>query len=204
MSLYSRYALPRLIDAAMSREDVTRLRADNIPRACGVVLEVGIGSGLNLPFYTREVEKVIGVDPSRELLAKASDRAKSARCPVELLQRDATSVPLADASVDTVVMTWSLCSIADPAAALREMRRVMNPGAMLIFVEHGLSPDSNVQKWQNRLTPVWRQVAGGCHLNRDIRALMQSAAFNIEACKTGYMPGPRPATYTYQGRATKA
>jgi ubiquinone/menaquinone biosynthesis C-methylase UbiE len=203
MSFYSHYLLPRLINGAMSREDVTRLRAAHIPAARGAVLEVGIGSGLNLPFYTSSVTYLAGVDPSAELLAMARPRAAVAPFPVEFLQRDASALPLASESVDTVVMTWSLCSIARPDVALREIRRVMKPDATLIFVEHGLSPDAGVEKWQNRLTPVWRRLAGGCHLNRDIRHLIRSAGFAIRACEVGYMPGPRPATYTYQGQAMK-
>ena len=187
----------------MSREDITRLRAAHIPAARGAVLEVGIGSGLNLPFYTSAVTRLAGVDPSGELLAMAGRRAAVSPFPVELLQRDASALPFASGSVDTVVMTWSLCSIASPDVTLREIRRVMKPDATLIFVEHGLSPDAGVQKWQNRLTPFWSRLAGGCHLNRDIRYLIRSAGFSLRACEAGYMPGPRPATYTYSGQAMK-
>ena len=180
-----------------------RLRAAHVPAAGGAVLEVGIGSGLNLPFYTSAVTHLAAVDPSRELLDMARQRAAAAPFPVELFQRDASALPLASDSIDTVVMTWSLCSIATPDVTLREIRRVMKSSAALIFVEHGLSPDAGVQKWQNRLTPVWRRLAGGCHLNRDVRHLIQAAGFAIRACEVGYMPGPRPATYTYQGQAMK-
>ena len=204
MPFYSRHVLPFLINFAMSRDDVASLRETHVPAAHGSVLEVGIGSGLNLPFYTPAVTRLIGVDPSTELLALARRRAAEVIFPVELLNRDAASIPAADESIDTVVMTWSLCSIGDPAVTLREMRRVMTPDATLIFVEHGLSPDAGVRKWQNRLTPVWSRVAGGCHLNRDIPQLIRSAGFVIRKCQAGYEPGPRPATYTYRGHATKA
>ena len=204
MPFYRRRVLPFLINFAMSREEMSRLRAAHVPAARGAVLEVGIGSGLNLPFYAADVTKVVGVDPSQELLKMARRRAEGVPFPVELFQKEAASLPLSDQSIDTVVMTWSLCSIADPTVTLREMRRVMTPDATLIFVEHGLSPDAGVKKWQNRLTPVWSRVAGGCHLNRDIPQLIRSAGFAIRTCEVEYMPGPRPATYTYRGRATKS
>jgi ubiquinone/menaquinone biosynthesis C-methylase UbiE len=203
MSFYSHHLLPRLINAAMSREEMARLRTAHVSAAHGVVLEVGIGSGLNLPFYSPAVTSILGVDPSRELLELARPRAMKMSCPVELLNRDASSLPVADSTIDTVVMTWSLCSIGDPAVALGEVRRVMKSRAALIFVEHGLSPDAGVRKWQNRLTPMWRRAAGGCHLNRDIRQLITNAGLTIADCEAGYVPGPRPASYTYRGRATR-
>lgn len=202
MSLYSRWFLPRIIDWAMQYDEATRLRARAIPGARGVVLEVGIGSGRNLSFYTPAVTKVYGVDPSAELLAMARARAADVSCPVELLQQTAEQISLPDRSIDTVVVTWSLCSIPNPAAALSEMRRVLRPDGALIFVEHGLSPDAKVRSWQNRLTPLWRRVAGGCHLNRNMDDLIRSAGFSIATLDTEYIPGPRPMTYTYVGVGT--
>ena len=199
--LYNRYVLPRLINFAMSRDDVAKLRASHVPKAHGVVMEVGIGSGLNVPFYTSAVERLYGVDPSAELLAMARQQTVKAPFPAELLVRGAEHVPLADGSVDTVVMTWSLCSIADPLAALAEIRRVLKPEGSFIFVEHGLAPDAGVQKWQNRLTPAWRRFAGGCHLNRPIAEMIRTAGFAIDNLRTGYMPGPKPMTFTYEGMA---
>lgn len=187
----------------MAREEATRLRAAYVPAARGVVLEIGIGSGLNLPFYTSAVTHLHGVDPSAELLAMARDKVAAAPFPVELLNREAGQIPLADASIDTVVVTWSLCSIANPTGALREMRRVLKPGGALIFVEHGLSPDAGVRKWQNRLTPVWRLFTGGCHLNRKMDDLIRSAGFTIAELRTEYVPGPRAFTYMYEGRALR-
>jgi SAM-dependent methyltransferase len=204
MGLYTTYILPRLINAAMRNDEITRLREHAIPSAQGVVLEIGIGSGLNLPFYTASVTKLYGVDPSAELLAMARRKAAGRPFPVELLNQGADRVPLPDDSVDTVVLTWSLCSIADPAAALREMRRVLKPGGALIFAEHGLSPDIGVRTWQNRLTPLWRHIAGGCHLNRKMDDLIRSAGFSIADLHTEYVPGPRPLTYMYEGRAVKS
>jgi len=203
MGWYSRFILPRLIDATMRVEEITSFRKTVIPSARGVVLEIGVGSGLNLPFYTPAVTKLYGVDPSGELLAMAQRRAGVSAFPVEFLQQTADHLPLADESVDTAVVTWSLCSINDPESALREVRRVLKPGGALLFVEHGLSPDVGVRTWQNRLTPVWRRVAGGCHLNRRMDALIRSAGFTMTDLREGYAPGPGPMTYMYEGRAVK-
>jgi ubiquinone/menaquinone biosynthesis C-methylase UbiE len=170
-----------------------------IPRARGVVLEVGVGSGLNLPFYTSAVTRLYGVDTSAELLVMARANETRASFPVELRQLPAERISLETATIDTVVSTWTLCSIADPTAALREMRRVLKPGGTLLFVEHGLSPDARVRAWQDRLTPVWRALAGGCHLNRKIDQLIQAAGFAIAELQTGYVPGPRMLTYMYEG-----
>ena len=160
-NLYERLVLPTLINFAMTREEATRLRAAHIPEARGVVLEVGIGSGLNLPFYTNAGHAAL----RRRSVCRSCSRWRGRRqptapFPVELFNCDADRIPLADASVDTVVVTWALCSIANPADALREMRRVLKPDGTLIFVEHGLSPDAGVRKWQNRLTPFWRVIHG--------------------------------------------
>jgi ubiquinone/menaquinone biosynthesis C-methylase UbiE len=200
---YETLVLPSLIHWAMSRQQATQLRATNVPAATGAVLEVGIGSGLNLPFYAGGVTSVHGIDPSAELLAMARERAAVAPFPVKLVQGSADRIALGDAAVDTVVATWSLCSIPNAAEALREMRRVLKGDGTFIFVEHGLAPDSGVRTWQNLLTPVWRPLAGGCHLNRKIDDLVRGAGFTITALQTQYLPGPRAFTFMYQGRATK-
>jgi ubiquinone/menaquinone biosynthesis C-methylase UbiE len=201
MDFYRRYVLPRLINFAMSHDDVMRLRGVLVPNAKGIVLEAGIGSGLNMPFYSNDVTKLYGVDPSPELLRMARERAASMLFPVALLEREAEHIPLAAESVDTVVVTWSLCSIANPEAALRELRRVLRPGGTFIFVEHGLAPEAGVRKWQNRLTPVWKRFAGGCHLNRPVADLIRNAGFTITDLRTEYLPGPRPMTFMYEGIA---
>jgi ubiquinone/menaquinone biosynthesis C-methylase UbiE len=199
--IYGRFVLPRLIHFAMQREDATRLRAAYVPKAAGAVLEVGIGSGLNLSHYAPGVTHLYGIDPSAELLAMAAAHTAAAPFPVELFRQGAERIPLPDEAVDTVVMTWSLCSIEHPRAALGEIRRVLKPGGRFIFVEHGLAPDAEVQRWQNRLTPVWRRVAGGCHLNRPIADLIRESGFAIADLKTEYVPGPRPMTFMYEGIA---
>lgn len=203
MGFYSHHLLPRLINFAMTRSEVARLRAAHVPAARGVVLEAGIGSGLNLPFYTAAVTKLYGVDPSAELLAVARSKTSSLPFPVELMQQEAERIPLEAGSVDTVVMTWSLCSINEPLSALRELRRVLKPGGAFIFVEHGLAPEAGVRKWQHRLTPMWRHLAGGCHLNRKMDDLIREAGFEIASVEMGYVPGPRVAAYMYEGRACR-
>lgn len=202
MSLYSKYVLPRLIDLAMRNKDASRLRAESVPLARGDVLEIGIGSGLNLPFYTSQVRCVYGIDPSIELQRMAAGKAAHVRFEVTFLPQSAEQpFPLADSSVDTIVMTWSLCSIPNPVLALQQMRRVLKRGGQMIFVEHGRSLDASVVRWQDRITPVWKHVTGGCHLNRKIDDLIQAAGFRINRQRTFYLPGPRPMTYTYQGIA---
>jgi len=200
MSLYSKYILPRTTDLAMNNRETRRLRAIWIPQARGEVLEVGIGSGLNLAFYSSEVERVYGVDPSVELQRMAKKRL--GRIDVEFLSQSAEDpLPLANASIDTVVLTWTLCSIADPQRALQEMKRVLKANGKLIFVEHGRAPDPGVVVWQDRLTPLWKRIGGGCHLNRRIDEIIKEAGFQIGELTTSYLPGPRPMTYTYQGIA---
>ena len=201
MSFYDQWILPPLLDLAMSQRQLRRYRRALLPGARGRVLEVGVGSGLNLPYYGAGVESVIGIDPSPRLLAMARRVARSLPLDAELLLGSAAKIPLATGSVDTVVMTWTLCSIPDPPTALREMRRVLRPGGALLFVEHGLSPDAGVARWQRLLTPAWRKMCGGCHLDRRIDHLIRSSGFEIPALATGYAEGPRPMTFMYEGRA---
>jgi ubiquinone/menaquinone biosynthesis C-methylase UbiE len=203
MPIYQHRILPHLINFAMKSKEIAQLRAAHVSDAQGVVVEVGIGSGLNLPFYSHKVTRVHGFDPSTELLAMAREKAAAAPFPVDLRNQDASRIPLDEGSADTLVMTWTLCSIVDPSAALREMRRVLKPGGTFIFVEHGESPDWKVRKWQNRLTPLWRRLGGGCHLNRKIDDLVRDAGFDILALRTEYLPGPRALTFMYEGRATR-
>ena len=166
MNLYERWILPPILDLIMRQKHLTKYRHAVVATARGRVLEIGVGSGLNLPLYGKEVELVYGIDPSPRLFAIARRRAAASGVPVELLLGSAIAIPLADDTVDTVVMTWTLCSIPDPLAALREMRRVLKPNGNLCFVEHGLSPEPSIEHWQRRITPAWRRIAGGCHLDR--------------------------------------
>lgn len=201
MGFYTKYVVPRLTHLAMGQSQLRPYRVRVLGGARGRVLEIGIGSGLNLPFYGDAVEEVIGVDASPEILALAKRAIAASPRKVTLLEHSAESLALDSGSMDTVVVTWSLCSIADPIAALREAHRVLKAGGELRFVEHGLSPDPGVRKWQNRLTPLWRRCAGGCHLNRKTDDLIGAAGFTLAELSTGYARGPRPMTYMYEGQA---
>lgn len=172
-----------------------------VAAAEGQVLEVGVGSGLNLPFYSPKAATVIGLDTSPRLLAMAEAAGNRASPSVRFVQGSAESIPLESASIDTVVTTWTLCSIPRAMEALGEMRRVLKPAGRLLFVEHGLAPDPGVRWWQDLLTPMWKRVGGGCHLNRAIDSLITNAGFRFDRCQTGYMRGPKPMTFMYEGSA---
>lgn len=202
-SVYDRLILPRLLDLAMRSRRLAPYREQVIGSAHGLVLEIGVGSGLNLPLYAAPVERVCGIDPSPELLMEAGKRLAGARVPASLVLASAEQLPFGDAAFDTVVMTWTLCSIRNPSAALHEMRRVLKPGARLLFVEHGLSPDASTARWQRRLTPCWKRIGGGCHLDRKMDELIRAAGFGIDPLETGYMKGPKPWVFMYRGTATK-
>ena len=201
MGIYRRFILPRLIELAMRNRRLDFYRRRAIASSRGLVLEIGVGSGLNLALYGPAVDRVCAIDPAPELLAPASMRIKAARVPVSLMRTSAEHLPFADAVFDTVVTTWTLCSITDPVAALNEARRVLKPRGSLVFVEHGLSPDRRVARWQHGLTPCWRRIGGGCHLNRKMDDLIRAAGFRLDPIETGYMPGPKPWTFMYEGRA---
>jgi len=202
MGLYRNRILPRLIDCSMRHSRHAPYRQRVISQAEGRVLEIGAGSGLNLPFYSEGVTEILGLDPHPRLLALA--RGRECRVRWTAVEGSAEALPLDDVSVDTVVSTWTLCSIPGAVHALREARRVLRPGGRLVFVEHGLAPDENVRRWQHRLNPAWRRLAGGCHLNRPIPELVQQAGFKITSLETGYMQGPRPMAFTYEGCARRA
>ena len=201
MNFFDRWVFPPFLDLVMRQRQLAKYRHEVVAAASGLVLEVGVGSGLNFSLYGKQVEVVFGIDPSPRLLAIARRRAAAAGVRADLLLGSATAIPLADNSVDTVVMTWTLCSIPDPLAALREMRRVLKPGGRLLFVEHGLSPEPGVARWQHQLTPVWRNIAGGCHLDRKMDDLIRSAGFDLTDLRTDYARGPRTMTYMYHGCA---
>jgi len=201
VNIYDRWVLPPLLDLVMRQRQLEKYRREVVAAASGRVLEVGVGSGLNFPLYGEQVEVVFGIDPSPRLLAQARRRALASGVRANLLLGSAAAIPLANNAVDTVVMTWTLCSIPEPLVALREMRRVLTPGGRLLFVEHGLSPEPKVERWQHRLTPAWRHIAGGCHLDRKMDDLIRAAGFDLTEIRTEYGRGPRPMTYMYLGCA---
>lgn len=204
MSFYNRVVLPRLCHLAMRNRRLEPYRRRVIAAAEGRVLEIGIGSGLNLPFYGTQAREILGLEPSPALIAMARQAAKDVSPPVTLIEGSAEAVPLDDDSIDTVVTTWTLCSIPDAARALAEMRRVLRPNGRLLFVEHGLAPEADVRKWQNRITPAWSWISGGCHLNRPIQTMIETAGFQFDRMETGYAPGPKTMGFLYQGSARRA
>lgn len=184
---------------------VARMREKVVPQAHGHVLEIGIGTGLNMPHYdASRVTRITGLDPALELQPKARQRIEASGIPVDLICISAETIPLPSAWVDSAVVTYALCTIPDAVAALQEIRRVLKPGAPLLFCEHGLSPDAGVSRWQNRLQPLWSPLAGGCHLNRDVPALIQAAGFRLIELEQAYVAGPKPWTFHSWGEAQAA
>jgi len=201
MNWYERHLLPHLIDIACGMPAVRRQRLRVVPNAHGRVLEIGIGTGLNMPYYEPErIESLVGVEPSQRMHRLALRRSKAAGLEVRLVGLSAEKLPLADASFDSVVSTFTLCTIPDPVAALKEIRRVLAPGGRLLFAEHGRAPEASVRKWQQRLQPLWIPLAGGCHLDRDIPALLREAGF-VPKVQSRYLPGPKFLSYHYWGEA---
>ena len=202
MGLYRRYILPRVVHFTCGLKPNMRQREKVVPRARGRVLEIGIGSGLNLPYYdSAKVSKLWGLDPSPEMIRMAKRTAGSLPFEVEFIGLPGDEIPLADHSVDTVVVTYTLCTIPDTTPALRQMNRVLRPGGELIFCEHGAAPDASVRRWQDRLNPIWKQLGGGCNLNRPIPMLIEAGGFRITSLDTMYLPGWRPASFNYWGTA---
>lgn len=204
MAFYEHKVLPHLLDWIMRNPSMTAERARFVPLAEGRVLEIGMGSGLNLPFYKAgAVEKLFGLEPNDTSRKLAARRLNDVPFPVEFLGLTAEGIPLEDRSIDTVLSTWTLCTIPDVAKALAEMRRVLKPGGRLIFVEHGKAPDAGVSTWQNRLNGTWGRAFGGCNLNRDILGLVREAGFSIEQVETGYMANhPKILSHLTRGVGT--
>lgn len=203
MGLYEKYLLPKLINLVMKSPDFYKLRQQLIPMASGKVIEIGIGSGLNLPFYSPDVQ-VTGVDPSLELQEYAVEVARESNMAVDFIARGCEEIPVPDNQFDTAVITWTLCSVPDPSLALAEVRRVLKPEGRLIFSEHGLSPHAPVARWQKRINPVWRKIGGGCNLDRKTDELIEQNGFKFSDLTEGYVGSPKFATYTYRGTARLA
>ena len=202
MGFYEKKVLPGLLDFAMRQPPIMKQRGKVVPRARGRVLEIGLGSGLNLSFYDPDrVEVVLGLEPSPELKGLAADRARDAAVPVEMVGLIGEDIPLEAESVDTILITYTLCTIPGVEQALSEMRRVLRPKGELLFSEHGRAPDAKVARWQRIVEPVWKRMAGGCHLTRDVPALLGAAGFKLAELDQLYLPGPRLATFNTWGVA---
>ena len=201
MSFYQERILPHLIQMSMKQEHFEPYRRRAVSAARGRILEIGVGSGLNLPLYGPGT-RLVGLDPSNKLLSMAREAAADRAQSIELIEGSAESLPLPDHEFDTVVTTWTMCSIPNLPRALGEVRRVLKADGKLVFAEHGRAPESTVVRWQNALTPVWKRIGGGCHLNRPIDQLIVAAGFRIDGLKTGYMKGPKPMTFMYEGEAS--
>ncbi|NRB47733.1 MAG: class I SAM-dependent methyltransferase [Saprospiraceae bacterium] len=203
MGIYSKYVLPKLINCTCSVSTVSKQRAKVVPLAKGEVLEIGIGSGLNLPFYQKDqVDTIWGLEPQSELLLMAKEEGAKHDVPIQYIQASAEDIPLDNQQFDTIVITYTLCSIPAARKALEEMKRVLKPNGQVLFCEHGAAPDPAVLKWQNRINPLWKRLGGGCNLNRRIPELFQDAGFHIPDLQTMYIPGWRPACFNYWGKAT--
>lgn len=206
MGLYEKYVLPKFINCACGMQPIMRQREKVVPLARGRVLEIGMGSGLNLAYYDKsKVEMVYGLEPADEMRELAESRVRAAPFKVEFIDLPGENIPLPDKSVDTVVTTYTLCTIPDSAKALQGMLRVLRPDGRLLFCEHGAAPDAGVEKWQNRINPFWKPIGGGCNLNRAIPSLIRDAGFQIETLEQMYLPGtPRFMGYNYWGSAARA
>ena len=194
--------LPRLINLACGLEPIRAQRQKIVPHAAGRILEVGVGTGLNMAFYNKsKVDVIYGLEPNLKARDLAASRIAGTGLNVDFIGLDGQDIPLGKDAVDTVVLTYTLCTIPDAVKAVTEMRRVLKPGGRLLFCEHGKAPDAGVARWQDRITPTWKRLFGGCHLNRDIPGLLQQGGFHIEQQDTAYVTGPKVAGFTYWGAA---
>ena len=202
MGVYDTYVLPHLIDLACGSGDISAQRRQVVPLATGRVLEIGMGPGLNQPFYDRSrVELVWALEPSEAMRRKAAPALDASELDVRWLGLPGEEIPLDDDSVDTVVLTYTLCTIADPERALEQMRRVLKPAGRVVFSEHGEAPDDAVRRWQHRIDPIWTRLAGGCHITRPIPQLIESGGFDLVEVESGYLPGAKLASYNSWGVA---
>ena len=205
MGFYNKYILPKFLNCACGSKPINFQREKIVPLAEGIVLDIGIGSGFNIPFYNKsKIECLYGLDPSDELLKIAKTIAKKNEFEIKFLQCGAEAIPLPDNSIDTVLITYTMCTIPDVELSNEEIMRVLKPEGQLLFCEHGLAPDTNVIKWQRRINPIWNKIAGGCNLNRDIPKLITSSGFKILNMEEMYLPStPKFAGYNYWGIAKK-
>lgn len=204
MGLYSRWLFPRLCDWVMRQPRLSALRRELLSGVKGEVLEIGFGSGLNLPHYPKGVTRITAVDPNGAMSRLAEKRVNASPIPVDYKIIGAERIPIGDAAFDSVVSTWTLCSIPDVGLALKEIGRLLKPGGRFFFLEHGRSAEPNVAAWQDRLTPLNKKLAGGCHLNRDIGEIIEAAGLKIVALDRFYLEkGPKIASYFYRGAAEK-
>ncbi len=205
MSLYDRYVLPHVLHLACGLKPFRYQRRLVVPGASGRVLEVGAGSGLNLPYYQpAQVSELILLEPEEGMQVKLRRAAARHALPVELVGLRGEEIPLEDDSIDTIVITYTMCTIPDLPAALAQMRRVLKPGGRMLFSEHGAAPDESVRRWQDRINPTWKKLAGGCNLNRCVDHEIREAGFRLERLDQGYIPGPKPWCYNYWGTASPA
>jgi ubiquinone/menaquinone biosynthesis C-methylase UbiE len=203
MGIYSKYVLPRLVDFTCGQKPIMKQREKVVPLATGEVLEIGVGSGLNLPYYdSTRVKKLWGLEPAEAMRRMAAPAVRALEFEFEFLDLPGEEIPLETGCVDTVVVTYTLCTIPETEPALRGMARVLRPGGKLIFCEHGAAPDASVRRWQDRINPLWRRLGGGCNLNREIPDLIDAGGFEIDGIETMYLPGFRPAAFNYWGTAS--
>ena len=202
MGFYNKFILPKVVDWACKQGPNMRQREKVIPLATGNILEIGIGSGLNLPIYQgRNVNHLTAIDPSKEIWNKNVFDTKKLKFEFEFIEAFAENIPKDNNSFDTVVITYTLCTIPDVNMAFEEIRRVLKPNGKLIFCEHGKAPDEAIQRWQNMINPIWKRLGGGCNLNRDIPSIIKRNGFHLNKMETMYIPGWKPASFNYWGTA---
>ena len=203
-SLYEKYLLPKMLDCCCSTKPINYQRNKVVPHAKGKILEIGIGSGINIPFYKKsQIEKLYGLDPSEELNHMAHKVANQNSLDVEFLLSGAEEIPLPSNSIDTILITYTLCTIPDLNSSMSEMKRVLKDDGNFLFCEHGIAPDQNIIKWQNRINPVWGKLFGGCSINRDIPDIIKSSGFKLNKLNQMYLPGtPKIVGYNYWGHAS--
>jgi ubiquinone/menaquinone biosynthesis C-methylase UbiE len=203
MSLYEKYVLPKFLNCTCGSKPITYQRKKVVPHAEGIVLEIGIGSGLNLPFYDQsKVKKIWGLEPSEALSAMAKQTAEELNLDVGFVSSGAEEIPFCDDYFDSVLVTYTMCTIPEVIRANLEIKRVLKPGGKLIFCEHGIAPDENISKWQSRIDPLWGIIAGGCHLNRNIPEILDQSGFDVIQMEEMYLPStPKIAGYNYWGWA---